>query len=195
MENSTSLKHVDPDWYKTVEGEKTVFQLYNPNNTKVRKHFGILEHPNVTPGTPEIIFKIGVLGKAGSGKTKTISVLSGKPAVFPGYIETIGIHACMEKTDAVAIVVNRADRTSLDYADSKLDSLSQLNSTVVLFVMDTDLDVQVHDQELSQYARRRRLPFFHLPPHTLDIKYFAPFYNSLCDFVFSSQHKVISDPL
>jgi hypothetical protein len=101
----------------------------------------------------------------------------------------------MEKTDAVAIVVNRADRTSLDYADSKLDSLSQLNSTVVLFVMDTDLDVQVHDQELSQYARRRRLPFFHLPPHTLDIKYFAPFYNSLCDFVFSSQHKVISDPL
>lgn len=53
---------------------------------------GILEHPNVTPGTPEIMFKIGVLGKAGSGKTKTISVLSGKPAVFPGYIETIGIH-------------------------------------------------------------------------------------------------------
>ena len=40
MENSTSLKHVDPDWYKTVEGEKTVFQLYYPNNTKVRKHFG-----------------------------------------------------------------------------------------------------------------------------------------------------------
>lgn len=40
MENTTSLKHVDPDWYKTVEGERIVQQLYHPNNTKVRKHFG-----------------------------------------------------------------------------------------------------------------------------------------------------------
>ena len=103
----------------------------------------------------------------------------------------------MEKTDAVAIVINRADRSSLDYADSKLESLTQINSAVVLFVMDADHDNhdKIHDQELSQYSRRRRLPFFHLPPHTLDIKYFAPFYNSLCDFVFSSQHKVLSDPL
>lgn len=53
---------------------------------------GILEHPSIAPGTQEVVFKIGVLGKAGSGKTKTISVLSGKPTVFPGYIETIGIH-------------------------------------------------------------------------------------------------------
>lgn len=51
-----------------------------------------MERPNVSPGTPEITFKIGVVGKAGSGKTKAISFLSGKPAVFPGYIETLGIH-------------------------------------------------------------------------------------------------------
>ncbi|XP_032781534.2 ciliogenesis and planar polarity effector 2 isoform X1 [Daphnia magna] len=230
MENNTALKYLNPDWYKTPEGELIVQQLYCPNNNKILKHFGILEHPSIAPGTQEVVFKIGVLGKAGSGKTKTISVLSGKPTVFPGYIETIGIHvkniywpaqvqaktclfklqfwesgescskrynyistACLEKTDAVAIVVNRADRTSLDYADSKLDSLT--HSVVILFVMDTDQNVQIHDQELSQYARRRRLPFFYLPPHTLDLKYLAPFYNSLCDFVFSNQHKIISDSL
>ena len=53
---------------------------------------GLLERPSLSPGTPEINFKIGVLGKAGSGKTKTISFLSGKPTTFPGYIETLGIH-------------------------------------------------------------------------------------------------------
>ena len=88
----------------------------------------------------------------------------------------------------MAIVVNRADRSSLDYADNKLEVLSHGNTVVVLFVMDTDQDLQGSDQELSQYARRRRLPFFHLPPHILDIKYFAPFYNSFCDFLFSTQH-------
>lgn len=53
---------------------------------------GLLERPNLAAGTPEITFKIGVLGKAGSGKTKAVSFLSGKPVTFPGYIETIGIH-------------------------------------------------------------------------------------------------------
>lgn len=91
----------------------------------------------------------------------------------------------------MAVVINRADRLSLEYADTKLEALTQGNTSVVLFVMDTDHDIQVNDQELSQYARRRRLPFFHLPPHILDLKYFAPFYNSFCDFLFSSLNKVL----
>lgn len=96
------------------------------------------------------------------------------------------MQACLENVDAIAIVVNRADRSSLDYAELKLDGLDQ-STSVVLFVMDTDHDIQISDQELSQYVRRRRLPFFHLPPHSLDLKYFAPFYNSFCDFLISSK--------
>ena len=92
----------------------------------------------------------------------------------------------------MAIVINRADRSSLDYADNKLEVLTHGNTAVVLFVMDTDQELQVNDQELSHYARRKRLPVFHLPPHILDIKYFAPFYNSFCDFLFSTQHKFTS---
>lgn len=53
---------------------------------------GILERPNVSPGTPEIAYKIGVLGKSGSGKSRTIRLLSGKQHDSSGYTETVGVH-------------------------------------------------------------------------------------------------------
>lgn len=57
---------------------------------------GLLERPSLSPGTPEVVYKIGILGKAGSGKTKTIALLSGKPFNPSGYAETCGIrvHDC-----------------------------------------------------------------------------------------------------
>ena len=84
------------------------------------------------------------------------------------------------------MVINKADRSTFDFAEAKLATLSQ-GSVVIIFVIDTDQEVQVDDEDLTQLARRRRLPIFHLPSHTLNTKYLAPFYNSLCDFLYSAQ--------
>lgn len=43
------LKYVDADWYQTKEGDENIQQLYISSQT--RKQFGILERPNLTPGT------------------------------------------------------------------------------------------------------------------------------------------------
>ncbi len=67
---------------KAIEHNLSCFNTYT----------GLLERPSLSPGIPEITFKIGVIGKAGSGKTKTICFLSGKLTTFPSYIETLGIH-------------------------------------------------------------------------------------------------------
>jgi len=71
----------------------------------------------------------------------------------------------------------------------KLDSMNLANTSVIILVIDTDLEIQVLDNDLVQLARRKRLPFFHLPPLTLKIKYLVPFYNSLCDFLYAFKQK------
>ncbi|RZF41432.1 hypothetical protein LSTR_LSTR000146 [Laodelphax striatellus] len=80
---------VQMDWHSTAEGETVLQHFYNPQ-TSGRKLFGLLERPPVAPHIEEVSYKLFFAGKAGVGKTATISRLAGTlpPA---GYIETTGI--------------------------------------------------------------------------------------------------------
>merc|ERR1711928_164158 len=70
-----NLRYVDSNWYKTTEGDTCLQQLQNQMH-RSRKQFGLLERPNFPPGTLEMSYKINVIGKAGTGKTKIISMIS-----------------------------------------------------------------------------------------------------------------------
>lgn len=109
----STVRAVDLDWYKTTEGQLCIQQLFKQNNQK-RKQFGcvnlkqficlldlninrfgaagLLERPNFSPGTPEIFYKIYLVGKSASGKSKVVSLLSGFQNDDSGYSETVGVH-------------------------------------------------------------------------------------------------------
>jgi REM2 and Rab-like small GTPase 1 len=52
----------------------------------------LLERPNITLSATEISYKICLAGKAGSGKSKVVSFLSGEHNPTSMYTETVGIH-------------------------------------------------------------------------------------------------------
>jgi len=224
MEN---LKFVDREWYKTAEADYCLQQLQN-QSSRSRKQFGLLERPNFPPGTLELSYKINVIGKAGSGKTKMISMISGSENSSATYMETVGIHvkdvywptkinskvtlfkiqfwecgesfskrysyippACNDTADAVAVVINRGDRSTLEYFEKKLDSIIEGGPAVIGFVVDAEHTVQIHDQDLDKLRRNKRLSLFYLPPNTFNTKYLAPFFNNLCDFLYSLNKSAI----
>nr|XP_006820455.1 PREDICTED: REM2- and Rab-like small GTPase 1-like isoform X3 [Saccoglossus kowalevskii] len=80
---------VHDDWHKTPEG-KIYFSSVLRNNR--RKTFGLLERPSLSPQhTPDTLtYKVFLCGKAGVGKTATVSKLMGVN-VPPVHCETPGI--------------------------------------------------------------------------------------------------------
>jgi|ERR1711928_85816 len=215
-----NLRYVDSNWYKTTEGDTCLQQLQNQMH-RSRKQFGLLERPNFPPGTLEMSYKINVIGKAGTGKTKIISMISGVENSSGVYTETIGIHVkdvywptkinnkvtlfkiqfwesgehfsrkysyispeCCEKADVIAVIINRGDHSTLNYAENKLDSTDG-EAVIVGFVVDSEHEEQISDHELDKLQRNRKLFLFYLPPNAMNTKFLAPFFSSLCDFLYS----------
>ena len=92
----------------------------------------------------------------------------------------------MEKADAVAVVVNKCDKSTLDYLENKYETIIATCPNILVFVLDTELEPQIHDQDLLDMARTKRLPLFHLPNQFLSPKQLAPLFNSISDFLYTN---------
>lgn len=99
--------------------------------------------------------------------------------------------ACGDKADAIAVVINRGDRSTLNYIENRLDSAIDGEPVVIGFVVDTDHEVQIFDHDLDKLLRDRRLFLFYLPSNTLNTKFPVCFFNALCDFLYSLKKSAI----
>jgi len=99
--------------------------------------------------------------------------------------------ACSDKADAVAVIINRGDRSTLNYIENKMESMTDGDPVVIGFVINSESEVQIQDHDLDKLLRNRRVLLFYLPLNATNTKYLAPFFNSLCDFLYSLKKSAI----
>ncbi|KAJ9596900.1 hypothetical protein L9F63_012081 [Diploptera punctata] len=82
-------KIVSFDWQSSAEGETILQHFYDPQTTG-RKVIGILDRPSLPSSIEEVSYKVFITGRAGIGKTSTVTRLSGIKC-SSAYVETAGI--------------------------------------------------------------------------------------------------------